>query len=302
MNNNTWFTVENNLIDRNDLNIYEKMCSVVLARYAGRAEFSNMLNIQVIAIRMGCAPELAEKALNSLISKRLVTLEDAERIEPEMLAVESIKVNSKVIRSDETGESKPQPSSAFEHLESFDEEEPKPVQKPKKSAAKAKKPAEEPVEVTAPELEKEPKRKPGKRKAAEPEMAAPQTMAAQSEPETKSAPRPIVPKQVREGLQTLIDQVFEIVDENINDREARIILSFANNDIELIREKYKAAKRSQVSDKIEMLINELQRKDEPQSKREVSQATANSQIDLENINRMVAFKQSSYAKQGNKPR
>ena len=104
------------------------------------------------------------------------------------------------------------------------------------------------------------------------------------------------------GLQTLIDQVFEIVEENINDREARIILSFANNDIELIREKYKAAKRSQVSDKIEMLINELQRKDEPQSKREVSQATANSQIDLENINRMVAFKQSSYAKQGNKPR
>ena len=58
MNNNTWFTVENNLIDRNDLNIYEKMCSVVLARYAGRAEFSNMLNIQVIAIRMGCAPRV----------------------------------------------------------------------------------------------------------------------------------------------------------------------------------------------------------------------------------------------------
>ena len=146
-------------------------------------------------------PELAEKALNSLISKRLVTLEDVERIEPEMLAVESIKVNSKVIRSDETTESKSQPSSAFEHLESFDEEEPKPVQKPKKTAAKAKKPAVELVETSAPESEKEPKRKPGKRKAVEPEITAPQAMAAQPEPETemKSAPRPIVPKQVREG-------------------------------------------------------------------------------------------------------
>lgn len=295
----TWFSVENNLIDRSDLSIYEKMCSVVLARYAGRAEFSNMLNIQVIAIRMGCSVEEAEKALNSLIAKKLVTLEDADRIEPELLSTEAVRASSRVIRSEQVQPMEKSPAKAFEALESFDEEsqgtdaEPEAKPKaPKKRASRKKKVEEAPA------------------------------------PEAEPAPpaRPLVPKQVREGVQELIDEIFNIVDENINDREARIILSFANNDIELIREKYKIAKRSQVSDKIEMLINELQRKDEPAIKPAAPKAEAakgqgvktetaaqsaapagiahgqtpkilqNAQIDLENINRMVAFKQSSYGK------
>ncbi len=123
---NTAFSVEMNLIDRNDLNIYEKMCSVVLARYAGRAEFSNMLNINVIAIRMGCEVKDAEKALNSLIKKKLVTLEDAGTIEPDLL-VEPQKVSSRVIKSEGIYESftpkvKAVETLAFETLESFDEE------------------------------------------------------------------------------------------------------------------------------------------------------------------------------------
>ncbi len=134
-----------------------------------------------------------------------------------------------------------------------------------------------------------------------------------------TAARPIVPKQVRAGVQDLIDQVFEIIDENINDREARIILSFANNDIEQVREKYKIAKNSQVNDKIEMLINELQKREGGTSTKtlatqenssqqrvpkmsveESTKALKNKQIDLDNINRMVALKQNSYGKQGNK--
>ncbi|MBI9013686.1 MAG: hypothetical protein JEZ08_15740 [Clostridiales bacterium] len=56
-------------------------------------------------------------------------------------------------------------------------------------------------------------------------------------------------------------KVFEIIDEKINDREAKIILSFAGNDLDKIRDKYKVAKASQFQDKIEVLIHELQKKE-----------------------------------------
>lgn len=290
------FQVETNLIDRNDLSIYEKMCSVVLARYAGRAEFSNMLSIKVIALRMGCSEELAEKALSSLIDKKLVTLEDPEKIEPELL-VEPAKLNSKVIRSEavQTSETK---ASPLTHLEPFEEEDPKPVKK-KRATKKASEPkskkeeqASQSIEATnTPELKTEDS-KPAKRRVKEGSDEELEVLKAVQN--IAKNLRPAVPKQVREGLQDLIDQVFDIVEENINDREARIILSFAGNDIELIREKYKIAKRSQVSDKIEMLINELQRKDDGAI--EVPQRLDKAQVDFENLNRMVALKQNSYGK------
>lgn len=314
----TWFSVENNLIDRSDLSIYEKMCSVVLARYAGRAEFSNMLNIQVIAIRMGCSAEDAEKALNSLIAKKLVTLESADSIEPETLSVETAKGSGRVIKSELVAEPDKAPAKAFESLESFDDENlltPKAAEKPagtaKKKSTRKKKQEAEPIKETSAEKVREIQTEQVKGSSDEPVA-----------PKAETSVRPLVPKQVRAGVQELIDEIFTIVDENINDREARIILSFANNDVDLVREKYKIAKRSQVSDKIEMLINELQRKDEPIMKPNMSKETneaakdggseaakeptkaahppkilQNAQIDLENINRMVAFKQNSYGKQ-----
>lgn len=58
-----------------------------------------------------------------------------------------------------------------------------------------------------------------------------------------------------------IQRVCDLVDEKISNREATIILSFANNDIKKIIDKYKIAKASQYKDKIEVLINELQKKD-----------------------------------------
>lgn len=315
------FSVETNLIDRNDLNIYEKMCSVVLARYAGRAEFSNMLNINVIAIRMGCDVKEAEKALNSLIAKKLVTLEDAGTIEPELL-VEPQKVSSRVIKSEgpyETSQAKAKAVEplTFESLDVFEEE--KEVKGNSKGADKSTK-----VEALegAPVAKPKKTRKAAPKKASTPEAPTPKTITDHEEVVAeKTSHRPIVPKQVRADVQDLIDQVFEIIEENINDREARIILSFANNDIEQVREKYKIAKNSQVNDKIEMLINELQKRESPAagvskspsgqeemgrsrvtslSPEESTKVLKNKQIDLDNINRMVALKQNSYGKQANK--
>lgn len=290
------FSVETNLIDRSDLNIYEKMCSVVLARYAGRSEFSNMLSIKVIALRMGCTEEQAEKALNSLIEKKLVMLEDPDKIEPELL-VEPSKVSSKVIRSEAVAVTE-QKESPFNHLESFEEDEVKPVKKKRSSSKKAAAPTgtskqEKSAEVVeSGEVVEKKSAKPAKRNIAR--GSEEELEVLQAVQNLAKTIRPVVPKQVREGVQDLVDQVFEIIEENINDREARIILSFAGNDIELIREKYKIAKRSQVSDKIEMLINELQKKDEGNV--EMPQRLDKAQVDFENLNRMVAFKQNSYGK------
>ena len=318
---NSAFNVETNLIDRNDLNIYEKMCSVVLARYAGRAEFSNMLNINVIAIRMGCDVVNAEKALNSLIQKKLVTLEDAGTIEPELLALEPQKVNSRVIKSESRNEAslsstKALEPLAFESLENFDEEAEIPEKTESKESGAGKPEKSEVVKPkrtrkAAPPKEKRVSKKSGRDESEILEEVAEKTALSPAQ----SSPRPLVPKQVREGVQDLIDQVFEIIDENINDREARIILSFAKNDIEQIKEKYKIAKNSQVNDKIEMLINELQKREgsvqsngqgtkSPQRANDTPEETVkslkNKQIDLDNINRMVALKQNSYGKQSQK--
>ncbi len=59
-----------------------------------------------------------------------------------------------------------------------------------------------------------------------------------------------------------LQRVCEIVQEKISVREAQIILSFANGDIKKIIEKYKIAKASQYKDKIELLLHELQKKEE----------------------------------------
>lgn len=57
-----------------------------------------------------------------------------------------------------------------------------------------------------------------------------------------------------------VNEVFQIIDEKISEKEAKIILNFAGNDLDKIREKYKIAKASQFNDKIEVLIHELQKK------------------------------------------
>lgn len=61
----------------------------------------------------------------------------------------------------------------------------------------------------------------------------------------------------------LMASVQETIDEVINDSEARIILNFAGDDLEKIKKCYKIAKNMQISDTIEALIIELQRKEKP---------------------------------------
>lgn len=73
-----YFTLHQSIVDRDDLTIYEKMCCVVLARYAGRDEFEDRLSKDIIAIKMGCSNQEAYKAIEGLIAKGILEHEHTE--------------------------------------------------------------------------------------------------------------------------------------------------------------------------------------------------------------------------------
>lgn len=55
-----------------------------------------------------------------------------------------------------------------------------------------------------------------------------------------------------------ISKIYKIIREPINERQVNILFNFAKGDIELIKDKYNLALKSQVSDKLGFLMKELQ--------------------------------------------
>lgn len=178
----TWFSVEAQIIDREDLNIYEKMCLVTIARYV---EYDEAVDHETLAAKVGCSVYKLEETIESLIKKKLLS-----------------HVNKPVVE-----------------------------------------------EVEDPDF------------------------------------KPI--KFGVDKVETLLDQVINLLDEPISSREAKIILSIADNNVDKIREKYRIAKRSQLSDKIGVLLNELQKKD----KRMPTVIKGSSQIDTGRIRKMKQYSQ-----------
>ncbi len=68
--------ISTSLLDREDLDIYSKMCCIILARLA-QEEHQDTLSLEELAIRMGCTTRMAGKALEQLIDKGLL-IEAAE--------------------------------------------------------------------------------------------------------------------------------------------------------------------------------------------------------------------------------
>ncbi len=71
----TWFAIETSLIDRDDLTTYEKLCGIVMARYAGRPEFNHLITVETLAKKMAISVEDTHKALSGLFDKGLITEE-----------------------------------------------------------------------------------------------------------------------------------------------------------------------------------------------------------------------------------
>lgn len=176
-----WFILANNVVDREDLSIYEKMCCVVLARYS-----EDDVSIEKLALKMGVEDIVAKGAFYSLMSKGILELADKSN---------AIKPGT-IIKADKE-----------------DEEENKDEEK-------------EIIEESFYEVK---------------------------------------PEDMFLSTEDKILKICEIVDEKISKREAMIILSFSGNDLKRVVEKYKIAKESTYIDKVEVLLNELQKKDEKKS-------------------------------------
>ena len=78
MLDNEYFTLHQSIVDRDDLTIHEKMCCVVLARYAGKDEFEAILSRDIIAIKMGCSNEEAYTAIEGLLSKGILESKEVD--------------------------------------------------------------------------------------------------------------------------------------------------------------------------------------------------------------------------------
>ncbi|MGB3368686.1 MAG: hypothetical protein WBA54_14415 [Acidaminobacteraceae bacterium] len=387
MTRKDWFIVQNSIVDRDDLSIYEKMCCVVLARYADKEEFYDLLTSDIIAIKMGVEQLVAKKTVFGLIEKGLINfdgktkseldyeiyneeikinkvLEEAksERIikggessnklsmsefKKRLNAINAIKdsnvkdvfdepskniVRSEEVKGDKSGKSEfanlkfedifddrqDESSVSKDHGEpSISNEQDKSVisneeldyefektlindewaselEKVEDIIQKSNK-DEDSVYST---LSEEAKYHLGMLEDQREPIKSGSSSLVKSDGGYKKETTP----NSKDHYHSLVDKVYEILDGQINEREARIILSFANNDIERIREKYKIAKRSQINDKIEVLINELQKKETSsvqaagvsQISEDDMEKLPNTQINMANINKMKMY--SKYSK------
>lgn len=74
-----YFLISEEVVDRNDLTLEEKMACIVLARYADIKVLQTLLSLDIIAVKMGCSIEKAQKAIDGLVVKGVLTAADAPR-------------------------------------------------------------------------------------------------------------------------------------------------------------------------------------------------------------------------------
>jgi len=70
-----FFWLENNLIDRTDLSIYEKIAYSVLARHSN-SDGMSFPSYRTIALKMGCSERKAKETIADLIEKKLIEKEN----------------------------------------------------------------------------------------------------------------------------------------------------------------------------------------------------------------------------------
>lgn len=74
-----YFLISEEVVDRNDLTLEEKMACIVLARYADIKVLQTLLSLDIIAVKMGCSIEKAQKAIDGLVVKGVLTAADVPR-------------------------------------------------------------------------------------------------------------------------------------------------------------------------------------------------------------------------------
>ena len=258
-----WHALETEIFKNDSLDIYEKMCLLVLM---SQGEEVHLTSVQ-LASYMGCGLNTAKRAFESLRIKGYLS--------KDYQASPAIKRESNVVKNEEAvGLSKPliEESEVFQAGFFTEASETKSYVKPESKPVFETHQTESNSDI-------------------DPETSRRRQMAAYllgDEPELSKA---FVSKKVTN--QSLTDQVISLVDEKISSKEANIILAFANNDIEVIKRKYKIAKQSQVSDTIGVLINELQKKESSVIKSDET-SIENSQVDTNRLLKMQAYQNNKF--------
>lgn len=253
-----WNAIEQEIFKNDRLDIYEKMCLLVLMSQGEEAHLTS----EQLANYMGCGLNTAKRAFDSLRIKGFLSKD----YEGETL----IRRESNVIRNEE----------AIEITRTLDEESDDFKagffkQEEGHLEVKQSKPLVESHRLDAEDQETERRR----------QMAA-YLLGGDDQPKQGFVSK-------KETNQALVDQVIALVDEKISYKEANIILAFASGDMEKIRKKYKIAKQSQLTDTISVLINELQKKETSVIKSD-DQPIENTQIDTNRLLKMQAYQNNRF--------
>ncbi|GAB6107551.1 hypothetical protein [Fusibacter bizertensis] len=253
-----WDAIEQEIFKNDQLDIYEKMCLLVLM---SQGEEAHLTSVQ-LANYMGCGLNTAKRAFDSLRIKGFLSKDyEGETV---------IRRESNVIRNEEAVEITRTLDEESDDFKAgfFRQDEGNLEDKQSTRLIQSQR-----FEVEDPENERRR------------QMAA-YLLGGDDQPKPGFVSK-------KETNQALVDQVIALVDEKISYKEANIILAFASGDMEKIRRKYKIAKQSQLTDTISVLINELQKKETSVIKSD-DQPIENTQIDTNRLLKMQAYQNNRF--------
>jgi hypothetical protein len=249
-----WKSIEEEVFENDDLDIYEKMCLLVLM---SRDE-STRLTTDVLAHLMGCGKVTAKRAFDSLRMKGYLS-KDYQNDPP-------VRRESSVIQNpDDVAE-------IAKVLQHFDDDFKEGFFKVEHEAV-----AQDTVKKVS-SSDKHRGESDLRKRMAEYLLG--------DDALYEEAPKTFVSQ--KESKEALVDEVIDLIEEKINFKEANIILAFAGNDMERIKKHYIQAKASQVTDTIGFLINALQKKESNVIKSE-EKSQENNQIDTNRLKKMQAY-------------
>ncbi len=250
-----WETIRREIFNNENLDIYEKMCLIVLMSLD---EEEAHLSSDELGSAMGCSPVTAKRAFDSLRLKGYLSNDYHKQ--------PAIRRHSNVVRDEDAIEiTRPVEVETEDFQPGFF-----------KSNESDGEVFDAHNNSRESEIDSETERR--------------RQLAAYLLSDSDETPKSFVSKK---ETNSLVDQVIDLIEEKISYKEANIILAFASNDIERIKKKYAIAKQSQVSDTISVLINELQKKEGPVIKAEDKQAD-NTQINTSRLMKMQAYQNSRF--------
>ncbi len=221
----TWFGIETSLIDRDDLTAYEKLCCVVIARYAGREEFNHLINVDTLAKKMAVSSHDVKVALEGLFKKGLITEETSATVSFDF-DDEEANDSSSLIKLEEQ-----------QKIKSQNKLEIKPMEMPIWDDAYSEQLVSDSLYMPEASFRKDEQELSQKR-------------------ELDEATRKLA-KSIKKDARAL-DKVMELIEEPINARQGRIILELANRDIDKIRVCYRKVQMLSGDQRIDGLIECLQ--------------------------------------------